>query len=176
MVGPGTVHVHGHLSVGATGDVVEENCGAAFTHARQRAAGGREIRFEFHLFGHAQQLLLALEYGQKLAKILISTHRDTLDLLGRCAECRDLARPACGWISNRAARMSQLHDDPHRAKATPAPGRKDKDLALPLWLRKLGGGWDATLRRILVDSLGKVLRKSRKNLLAGQAGQFGQVL
>jgi hypothetical protein len=80
--------------VGATGDVVEKNRRAAFTHPRQRAAGSREIRLEFHLFGHAQQLLLALEHGKKLTKILISMHRDTLDLSGRCVECRDLARPA----------------------------------------------------------------------------------
>src|SRR5262245_43861579 len=103
MIGPGSMHVHGHLSVGAAGDVIEENGRAAFTHARQGAAGSREIRFEVHLCGHAQQLLLALEYGKKFTKILISTHRDTLDLSGRCVECRDWARPACGWISNRAA-------------------------------------------------------------------------
>src|SRR5262245_13381703 len=131
MVGPGTVHVHGHLSVGATGDVVEENCRAAFTHARQRAAGGREIRFEFHLFGHAQQLLLAVEYGQKLAKILISTHRDTLDVSGRCVECRGLARPACEWISNRATRMSQLHDDRIGQRQRRPPGAKIKISRFP---------------------------------------------
>jgi hypothetical protein len=102
--------VHGHLCVGATCDVVEQNCRAAFTHARQRAAGSREIRLEFHLLGHAQQLLLAVEHGKKLTKILISRHRDTLNLAGRCVECRDLARPARKWISNRAARTSQLHD------------------------------------------------------------------
>jgi hypothetical protein len=68
-------------------------CRAAFTHPCQRAAGSREIRFEFDLFGNPKQLLLALEHGKKLTKILISTHRDTLDLSGRCVECRDLARP-----------------------------------------------------------------------------------
>jgi hypothetical protein len=85
--------VHGHLRVGATGDVVEKNGRAAFTHPRQRAAGGREIRLEFHLFGNPKQLPLALEHGQKVTKILISSHRDTLDFSGRCVECRDLARP-----------------------------------------------------------------------------------
>src|SRR5262245_33874994 len=60
--------------------------------------------------------------------------------------------------------------------ARPTPGLERKDCALALRFRKLGSGWDATLRRILVDSLGKVLREPRKNLFAGQAGQLGQVL
>ena len=93
VVGPGTMHVHGHLRVGAAGDVVEKNRRAAFAHPRQRAAGSREIRFELDLFGNPKQQLLALEDGKKLAKILISTHRDTLDVSGGCVECRDLARP-----------------------------------------------------------------------------------
>src|SRR5262249_34597591 len=110
VVGPGAMHVHGHLGVGATGDVVEEDCRAAFTYARQRAAGSRQIGLEFHLLGHAQQLLLALEYGQKLTKILVSTHRDTLSVRPLRGVPR-FGAAASEWISNRAVRTSQLHDD-----------------------------------------------------------------
>jgi hypothetical protein len=75
MIGPGAMHVHRNLGIGATGDVVEDDCRAVFTHTCQRAGGRREIRLEFDLVGNAQQLLLLLEHGQKFPQILISTHR-----------------------------------------------------------------------------------------------------
>ena len=75
MIGPGAMHVHRNLSIGATGDVVKNDCRAVFTHACQRAGGSREIRFKFDLVGNAQQLLFLLKYGQKFSQILVSTHR-----------------------------------------------------------------------------------------------------
>jgi len=46
------------------------------------------------------------------------------------------------------------------------PGSKRKDFAA-LRFRKRGGGWNAPLRRILVNGLGKVLGESRKASVCG---------
>ena len=88
MVGPGAMHVHRNLGIGATGDVVENDRRAVFTHACQRAGGSREIRFKFDLVGNTHQLLLLLEHGQKFPQILISTHRLASRLVLVAPACR----------------------------------------------------------------------------------------
>jgi hypothetical protein len=66
--------VHGYLSAGGTGDVVEKNCRAGLADLGQGASCSRKIGLKFDLFGNAQQLLLLLEHAEEFTKVLICAH------------------------------------------------------------------------------------------------------
>ena len=62
MVGPGAMHIHHDLGVGAAGNLVEQNGRDSIADLRESAGRGSEVRLELDLVVDAQKLTLLLQH------------------------------------------------------------------------------------------------------------------